>query len=428
VSTPGLAARKAAADLLSAVVGRQISLADQLAASTTPLDSLEPSERARAQALATGTLRHLERIDTFLGRFLDRTPPKPAQNALRLAVAEIHLDHVPAHAAVDAAVRLARAHPKTRHLTGLVNAVARRASQAAEAWSETPDAEPAGWIRDAIRNTYGPDAAGAIATAHRSDPPVDLTPRAPDSADRLAAALGAEVLPTGSLRLHRPGQISGLSGFEGGEWWVQDAAAALPARLLADAAGSRVLDLCAAPGGKTLQLAAGGAKVTALDVSKARLARLRDNLARTGLAAEVIAADALRWAPNAPFDAILLDAPCTATGTIRRHPDLPYIRRAEDLDALTTLQSRLLARAWGWLRPGGRLVFCTCSLLPAECELQVASFMAATPEAIRTRPDPASLGVDPDWIDAEGGLRLRPDYWPEKGGMDGFFAALLQKT
>jgi 16S rRNA (cytosine967-C5)-methyltransferase len=208
---------------------------------------------------------------------------------------------------------------------------------------------------------------------------------------------------------------------------VQDAAAALPARLLGDLAGQDTLDLCAAPGGKTLQLAAAGARVTALDLSGPRMQRVAENLARCGLAAELVVADARDWQPGRRFDAVLVDAPCSATGTIRRHPDLPFIRTGQDLAPLLELQARLLDRAWDWLAPGGRLVFCTCSLLPAEGEEQVARFRAAQPAAEPVRPDPGSLGIAPEWLDATGALRLRPDFWPDLGGMDGFYAACLRK-
>lgn len=207
---------------------------------------------------------------------------------------------------------------------------------------------------------------------------------------------------------------------------MQDAAAALPARLLGNVTGLRVLDLCAAPGGKTLQLAAAGAHVTALDLSEPRLRRLRQNLERTGLDARIVTADALQWTPPEGFDAILLDAPCSATGTIRRHPDLPHVRRQEDVASLAALQARLLARAWDWLAPGGHLVYCTCSLLPEEGGDIVARFLENTPDALR-KPAAPPGGSDPDWTDPAGALRLRPDFWPETGGMDGFYAALLQK-
>ena len=284
-----------------------------------------------------------------------------------------------------------------------------------------------GWLAEPIRHEWGVAALESIAAAHLREPPLDLTLRKPGDATEWAARLEAEVLPTGSLRLPRRGRVSGLPGFDEGAWWVQDAAAALPARLLGDVAGKRVLDLCAAPGGKTLQLAAAGAEVTALDMSRPRLGRLRENLDRTGLEARIVAADALGWTPAEPFDAVLVDAPCSATGTIRRHPDLPHVRAGRDLGPLIELQAVLLARAWAMLRPGGRLVFCTCSLLPAEGEGQVAGFVAETLEARRIMPDVAALGVDPAWIDGAGGLRLRPDYWPERGGMDGFYAALIEK-
>ena len=219
--------------------------------------------------------------------------------------------------------------------------------------------------------------------------------------------------------------MSGLPGFEAGAWWVQDAAAAVPARMLGALEGRRVLDLCAAPGGKTLQLAAAGAAVTALDVSDARLGRLRENLARTGLGARVVVADALGWTPAGKFDAILLDAPCSASGTIRRHPDLPHLRGGGNPATLVALQATLLARAYQWLAPGGRLVYAVCSLLPSEGEEQVARFLAATPGARVVAPDAAALGIEPGWVDAAGGVRLRPDYWPERGGMDGFYAACI---
>ena len=209
---------------------------------------------------------------------------------------------------------------------------------------------------------------------------------------------------------------------------MQDAAAALPARILAAAPGASVLDLCAAPGGKTLQLAAMGAEVTALDISGPRLARLRDNLVRTGYGAQVtiITADALAWQPPAPFDAILLDAPCSATGTIRRHPDLPFVKSDADLPPLLALQAALLDRALGWLKPGGRLVYCTCSLLPAEGEAQVIAALGRHP-GLRTLPQALDLpGIAPDWRSAEGGLRIRPDHWAGRGGIDGFYIAALQ--
>jgi 16S rRNA (cytosine967-C5)-methyltransferase len=427
VSVPGLAARRAAAALLAGVLDGRRSLSDQTGEGG-PLAALTPAERARAQALAAGTLRHLGRIDGLLARFLDRRPPARAMNALRLATAEMHLDGVPPHAAVDGAVRLARAGTKGRHLSGLVNAVARRVADGGAAlWDRESEVAMPPWLAEPVAAAWGAEAAAAIAAAHRSPAPLDLTPKRREEAARWAATLGAELLPTGSLRLPGRPQVSALPGYVEGAWWVQDAAAAIPARLFGPLAGKSALDVCAAPGGKTLQLAAAGAAVTALDASEPRLARLHANLARTGLAAEVVVGDAMAWEPRRRFDAVLLDAPCSASGTIRRHPDLPYVRSARELAPLLALQAGLLRRAWDWVAPAGRLVYCVCSLLPAEGEAQLARFLGETAEARVAPPDAAALGLEPAWVDAAGGLRLRPDFWPERGGMDGFYAVCLER-
>lgn len=425
MTVPGLAARQAAAALLAGVLEGGRSLAEQTEAVDGPLAALAPAERARAQGLAAGTLRHLGRIDGVLAGFLRRPPPTRALNALRLAVAELNLDKVPPHAAVDGAVRLAGGGKGGR---GLVNAVARRVAAGGPAlWEAVPEEELPAWLARPMEKAWGKEAATAIAAAHRTGAPLDVTLARSAEAETWAARLGAEALPTGSLRLSGRPQVTGLPGYAEGAWWVQDAAAALPVRLFGPLAGRRALDVCAAPGGKTFQMAAAGAEVVALDLSEARLGRLRANLTRTGLAAEVIAADALTWAPGAPFDVVLVDAPCSATGTIRRHPDLPHLRTGREVTGLVELQAALLERAWAWVAPGGRLVWCVCSLLPAEGERQVARFLAATPGA-RVVPPPGSVGIENGWVDGQGGLRLRPDFWPERGGMDGFYSACLEKA
>ncbi|HVH02048.1 MAG TPA: transcription antitermination factor NusB [Amaricoccus sp.] len=423
MGVPGLAARRAAAALLAGVLDKRRSLDDQEA----PLAGLEPGERARARSLAAETLRHLGRIDALLAGFLRRPPPEPAMNALRLATAEMHLDAVPAHAAVDAAVRLVRSHPGGARLSGLVNAVARRVADGGPPlWDAAPEAGLPDWLAGPVDAAWGVEARRAIEAAQRARPPVDLTPKRPEEAGAWAAVLGAERLPTGSLRLAARPQLSGLPGYAEGAWWVQDAAAALPVRLLGTLAGRTALDLCAAPGGKTMQLAAAGAAVVAVDASAARLGRLRANLARTGLAAETVVADALAWEPGRRFAAVLLDAPCTASGTIRRHPDLPWLRTGLETARLVAAQAALIRRAWGWVAPGGRLVYCVCSLLPEEGEAQAARFLAETPEA-RVVPPELALGLDPAWIDPGGALRTRPDFWPGRGGLDGFYAVCLER-
>ena len=258
-----------------------------------------------------------------------------------------------------------------------------------------------------------------------TEPPLDLTLRTTDETAHWADVLGAEVRADGGLRLKDPGQVSAMPGFAEGAWWVQDAGATVAARVLDARPDMRVLDLCAAPGGKTMQLAASGAEVTALDVSKERMARVEENLARTGLTANCVVADALKWEPDATFDAILLDAPCSASGTLRRHPDLAFARDGSGVEELVALQARLLDRALSWLKPGGRLVFCTCSLFPEEGEEQVAAALARHESLEIVKP--TGEWIDPKWRTDTNTLRLRPDHWAGTGGIDGFFIACFEK-
>ena len=301
----------------------------------------------------------------------------------------------------------------------MVNAVLRKVA-AHRGWTDLPPQPMPDWLRDPVAAAYGEEAARAIEAAHQAGAPLDLTPKPG------AVVEGAETLPTGSLRVHGPAQVSALPGFAAGDWWVQDAAAALPVRLLDPQAGERIADLCAAPGGKTLQLAAAGAQVTAVDISPARLRRVAENLNRCALSADLVAADALEWRPDTALEAVLLDAPCSATGTIRRHPDLSFLRDGSGIPGLVDLQARLIDHALSLIRPGGRLVYAVCSLLPDEGEVQVAAALARHPGLAVETPD--LPGVTPGWITAEGGLRTRPDFWADRGGMDGFFMARLRKA
>ena len=410
----GLTARRAVLALLDGVLDKGVSLAEQ---GDAPLAGLSAGDRARAQRLASAVLRQAEPIDRMLGAHLHKEPPLAVLNILRLALTEL-AEGGAAHGVVNSAVELARRDKTTQGLAGLVNAVLRKFPPPVVI--EGPVQRLPGWLRQALVARYGKVAVGKMEEVQSRTPVVDLTLRRGTAADSLS---GGEVLPTGSLRMAAGGQISALPGFAEGAFWVQDAAAALAVRMLGDVTGLSVLDLCAAPGGKTLQLADGGAEVTALDISGPRLVRLQENLARTGLRAKIVTADALQWAPPAPYDAILLDAPCSATGTIRRHPDLPFLRQPSDIAGLVELQARLLDRALGWLKPGGRLVYCTCSLLQDEGEGQIAAALLRHPNLVMLRPEIA--GIDPAWMGARG-LRLRPDYWAETGGMDGFFMACLQ--
>ncbi len=419
---PQPSARRSAVYLLDQVLGEGRLMSELIASGT--LDHLSPADRARAQRLANDTLRGLDRADRLLKRHLRKPPPLHVFNILRLGTVEL-CHGGDAHGVVNDLVGLISGHNRYGKLKGLINAVLRNmAGDAGRAWSDLRLPRLRQWLRDPLVKAWGAQAMGAIEKAHFAGAPLDLTAKG-DAAD-LAARLGATLLPTGTVRLSDAGQVSALPGYDAGDWWVQDAAAALPARVLNAQPGEKVLDMCAAPGGKTLQLAAAGADVTALDLSERRMQRVRENLARCGLAADCVTGDALDHT-GGPYDAILLDAPCSATGTIRRHPDLPYAKDGSDFGALIELQAAMLDHALTRLRPGGRLVFCTCSLLPDEGECQVDEALARHPDLSVDRKALSDLaGVDPAWITDEGGLRLRPDYWPDLGGMDGFYIACLR--
>lgn len=420
--TPGLTARREALTLLSAVLDRG-AMADEAGLAGSP------AERAEARGLADLALRRLGQIDELLQHFVQRMPPPPVNHILRLMAAELVFAGTAPHAAVDMGVRLVKGGGAGK-LAGLVNAVGRRLATEGAALAAAQDAAglalPA-WLARRLAADWGAETARATAAAALAPAPHDLTVRDAAEAPALAAELGAELLPTGSLRLAGRPQISALAGFAEGRWWAQDAAAALPARLIPAPAGKRVLDLCAAPGSKTLQLAAAGARVTALDHSATRMARLAENLARMRLVAEQVVADALKWQPEQPLDAVLLDAPCSATGTMRRHPDLPWRQGRIDLKALTALQARLLDRAADWVAPGGVLVFCTCTLIKAEGEAQAKAFLTRHGSFARSPIAPGEAGVPAEFLTPDGELRTRPDLWPGRGGLDGFFAVRLRR-
>ena len=415
--------RGAARALLAGVLRDRRPLSEIEARELAPLP---PEGRAEARRLAVETLRHLARADAVLKPMLGHMPPPPVRTVLRMATVELMTGGA-AHGVVDEAVGAVRKGPRAGAVAGLVNAVLRRvAAEGAPRWDGAGPNRLPPWIRGRVQGLLGARRTATVERAHEAGAPVDLTPRDGDAA-ALAARLaeaghGAEALPTGSVRLLSGARLSAQPGYDDGDWWVQDAAAALPVRMLGLMPGERALDLCAAPGGKAMQMAAAGAHVTCVDSSAERVERLRDNLTRTGLAAEIVIADLLDWAPDAPADAILLDAPCTATGTSRRHPDLPIVRDGSALKEIVALQAALLDRALGWLSPGGRLVVCTCSLLPEEGERLVEAALARHPGLRVQRMVP--VGVEEDWH-GPFGLRTAPDLWSGRGGMDGFFAARL---
>ncbi|MDX8349949.1 RsmB/NOP family class I SAM-dependent RNA methyltransferase [Cognatiyoonia sp. IB215446] len=416
----GLPARRTAHYLLMQITGEGRLMSELIADGA--LSDLSAEDRARAQRLATEALRGLDRADRMLKPYLKKTPPDHVMNALRLGVIELCGGEA-AHGVVNAYVEIVGRNKRTQSMKGLTNAVLRKiAAEGPEGWTNRPVPLTPGWLRQPLVAAWGRDAVAGMEAAHFAGAPLDLTAKSDPRA--IAKAVGGEVLPTGSVRVPDAGQVSTLPGYEAGDWWVQDAAAAIPVKALGDVKGLKVVDLCAAPGGKTMQLAARGADVTAVEISKFRMTRVSSNLARVGL-----------WARRAPvnaflfkeqdFDAVLLDAPCSATGTIRRHPDLPYAKDGSEFGMLIDQQARMIDHAVTLLKPGGRLMFCTCSLLPDEGEVQVE-------EALKRHPGLEVLpinvpGIDQNWHSEEGGLRLRPDYWPDLGGMDGFYLALLRK-
>lgn len=434
----GLAARKTAVRLLGAVIEAGTSL-DGLTDNEhghPHYMALDMRDRALVRAMLGAALRHRVTIGALLAKRLDKPLPANATalaHILHIAAAQILFLDVPDSAAVDLAVTHAKSDPRTQRFAGLVNAVLRalcrvKATELDPALAGTHDAPE--WFASRLIAAYGANEASAVLRAHRLEAPLDITVKADPGL--WARRLGGIVLPTGSVRLQKPdGAITGLPGFDEGAWWVQDAAAALPARLMGDISGRRVADLCAAPGGKTAQLVLGGADVTAVDASASRLKRLGRNLDRLGLKAAIVHSDLLKLDPPDPFDAVLLDAPCSSTGTVRRHPDVPWTKTPDDIARLAALQRRLLDKAFTLIREGGIVLFSNCSLDPSEGEELIAAFLADTPEAeldpIRPREAP---GIAP-FITAQATLRTTPAGLdmgsPSLSGLDGFYAARLRK-
>jgi len=429
---PGLAVRRVAADIIEGVLRRRRAL-DELLESGEALAALPERDRALARALIGTVLRRLGTLRHLLGLYLERGLPPQAprvETALLVGAAQILFLDVPDHAAVDLAVRLARADRQAMHFSGLVNAVLRKLAREGKARLENLDGalDTPPWLFERWTAAYGEPTARAIAAANGIEPALDLTVKS--DAQLWAEKLGGHLLPTGSVRLIAHGAVTVLPGFAEGAWWVQDAAAALPARLLGDVRGRRVADLCAAPGGKTAQLAAAGAKVTAVDRSPARLARLGENLKRLSLDAELVCADAATWSAE-PFDAVLLDAPCSSTGTIRRHPDVPWLKQPSDIAALAGLQRRLLDRAVALTRPGGTLIYCTCSLEAEENQAVVADLLARNSGVSRNPIAASELFGRAEFLTPDGDLRTLPCHLPgtdsRLSGLDGFYAARLYK-
>ena len=431
---PGLAVRLVAADSLQGVLRRRRPL-DEILESAKAATALAERDRALLRALLGVVLRRLGTLRRLLAMFLDRGLPPQAprvESALLLGAAQILFLNVPDHAAVDLAVRLAQADPRAAPFAGMVNAVLRRVTREGAARVATLDAvalDTPDWLMARWTAAYGAATARAIAAANGHEAALDVTVKS--DPEFWAAKLDGRVLATGSVRVVAPGAVDALPGFAEGAWWVQDAAAALPARLFGDIRDCRVADLCAAPGGKTAELILAGAKVTAVDRAPARLQRLRDNLTRLSLEAETVCADIEQWSAE-PFDAVLLDAPCSSTGTIRRHPDVPWLKTSDDIVKLSRLQHRLLGRAVELTKPGGTLIYCTCSLEPEENENAVADLLAREPRMRRAAVTAAEVFGRDELISKSGDLRTLPCHFPDSdsrfAGVDGFYAVRLIKA
>ena len=429
VSSPHPGARGAALALLLAVLARRRPLDEAMTEQSRAgggLAGLEVRDRAFARLLVATVLRRLGQIDAILALCLAKPLPEDAaeRQMLRLGVAQLLFLATPPHAAVDGTMRLVDPVSPYR---GLVNAVLRRIAREGQgmlAEQDAPRLNTPEWLWRRWCANFGEAQTRAIALAHQGEPPLDISVKGEPAS--WAGRLDAVVLPTGSLR-RAGGAVEAMAGFAAGAWWVQDAAAALPARLLRPGAGDLVLDLCAAPGGKTAQLVLSGAEVVAVERQAGRIERLRGNLARLGLSAEIAAHDAVHFRPARPADAVLLDAPCSATGTIRRHPDVAHLKRAEDLVPLARAQSRLLAAALAMLRPGGRLVYCVCSLEPEEGPERIAALLASGAPAEREPILEAEVPGLAEAITPEGALRTLPSHWAEAGGLDGFYACRLRR-
>ena len=424
-----LTARHVALDLIGAVLRRKRPLDDAIEDSSA-MHQLPGRDRAFARLLVATVLRRLGQIDALIADCLNiPLAPRAAlvHDILRLGVAQLIFLRTPPHAAVATSVDIAQSCGFVSH-KGLVNAVLRRLSVEGAGRVDEQDAprlNTPDWLWKSWSRSYGEAMARAIATAHLREAPLDLTLR--DDVETWCTKLDAVLLPTGTLRRTAGGALATLPGYADGAWWVQDAAAALPARLFGDLAGREVVDLCAAPGGKTAQLATAGARVTAVDRSTRRLERLVSNIERLKLPVEAVGADALTWRPSHPVEAVLLDAPCSTTGAIRRHPDVPHLKLPEDVARLSAVQENLLLAAIDMLRPGGMLIYCTCSLEPEEGPERIESLFYAGAPVDRQEIRPDEIDAPPEWITPAGDLRTLPCHFGEYDGIDGFYCARLVK-
>ena len=432
--TPGVSARLCALYLLRAVLERKLSFSESFLNNFDKhlISKMSVQDRGFAWAIVATVLKRKGQIDAILDKYLKRSLPQRARGVefiLRIGIGELLFLKNSPHAVVSTAQEVAKTEKELTKFTGLINAILRRVSREGESLLEKeifPILNIPVWINNRWQQNFGSDEVQKIAQALTEEPALDITVKS--NPEIWSERLGGDLLPTGSIRLRTSEKISDLVGYQDGEWWVQDAATALPVKLLGDIKGQCVLDLCAAPGGKTLQLVTSGAKVTALDASSNRLKRFNENITRVGAEVEVVNEDILKWEPDTKWPIIILDAPCSSTGTVRRHPDVFYLKSENDIYELAKLQKRFLEKAISWLEPNGILLYCTCSLEPEEGATQVSNFLNQQHDFKSVRFDASNIGNQEQFITSEGALTTLPSHWQKFGGLDGFFAQAIQKN
>ena len=423
----GLACRWVVLEMLGKILVEKKMISDIKESDNFPFKGMVPEHKARSLSLLENILRNMSTIDNMINYYLTQKTSIRVMNILRICSAEILIDKIACHAAVDSAVRLAKLDKKLLRFSGLINAVSRKISKALKEGKVLDNPSLSNDFEVLLKKTYSSDIVKKFGLAQASRPPLDLTVRDESSTKNYANLLDAKILPSGSLRLLHQGQVSKLVGYDRGDWWVQDFSASIPVRLLGDINGLQILDVCAAPGGKTMQLASNGAVVAAIEVSKRRSKTLSENLLRTGLIAHIRTEDICNSNTGELYDVVLVDAPCSSTGTIRRNCDLQFLEPLKRISGLVKQQKIILKKSMQFVKTGGRLLYCTCSLMPEEGEDIINQTLKDEVSWKQLQIKPEEFGIQSDWIDKFGGLRLQPSFWETLGGMDGFYIAMLVK-
>ena len=423
----GLSCRWVVLEMLGKILVEKKMISDIKEHDSFPFKLMIPEHKARTLSLLEGILRNMSTLDSVINQHLTQSTSIRVMNILRICAAEILIDKIASHAAVDSAVRLAKLDKKLQRFSGLINAVCRKISKRLIGENYLTAASLSSDFAILLEKTYSSGVIKKFGLAQASRPPLDITLRDAGRINDYESLLKGKILPSGSLRLSHQRQVSKLNGYDAGDWWVQDFSAAIPVKLLGNIDGLSALDVCAAPGGKTMQLVSNGALVTSIEVSKKRSKTISENLARTGLKADIIIEDICNLKMDELFDVVLVDAPCSSTGTIRRNCDLQFLEPLKRMSSLVKQQIIILKKSMQFVKTGGRLVYCTCSLMPEEGE-NIINHVIKDLDSWKQLPiDSEKFGIQPEWLDNNGGLRLQPNFWESTGGMDGFYIAILTK-